>query len=297
MTPVIIASPAGRTMDQSEGNFQNPEYFRQEFSRLIARPEEDLDLGRAALLMAGEEYPELDVDGHLRILDHYASAVRDQVPANASPAGRAEALGRYLFGELGFQGNSDDYYNPDNSYFNRVLETQTGIPITLSLLFVEVGRRIGLRCRGVGMPGHFLVGLEGEDVYVDPFNGGETLDSSGCRQLAERLFGQRLTWDDSFLTPCTKYEFLFRILNNLKVVYEQSEAPEKALGVVQRMLMVRPEMTALYKEQAGLQFNLKQYRAAIRSLEGYLRDSGDAADAPQVKTWIDSIRATLSRLN
>ena len=284
-------------MDSSESNMQNPVYFRQEFARVIARPEEDLDLGRAALLLAGEEYPDLDVAGHLQTLDDYGAAVRDRTPANASPTAQAEALSRYLFDDQGFQGNSDDYYHPDNSYFNRVLETQTGIPITLSLLFIEVARRLGLRCRGVGMPGHFLVGLEGEDVYFDPFNGGEKLDSSGCRQLAERLFEQRLTWDDAFLTPCTKYEFLFRMLNNLKVVYDRTEAPEKALGVVQRMVLVRPELTSLYQEQAGLQFKLQQYRAAIGSLETYLRNSGDAADAPQVKTWIESIRATLSRLN
>ena len=284
-------------MTQADSDIPGTGDFRQEFARLISRPEEDLDLGRAALLVAGEEYPELDVEEHLRLLDRLAGIVRERAPENMSTVERASQVGIYLFGELGFRGNSDDYYNPDNSYFNRVLETQTGIPITLSLLFLEVARRIGLRCRGVGMPGHFLVGLEGEDVYFDPFNGGSALSSDDCRRLAEGLFGQRLTWNEGYLIPCTKYEFLFRMLNNLKVVYERTDEPEKALGVTQRMIMVNPDTTALHLDLAGLHHRLQQYRAAIVSLEAYLRETPDAPDAPQVKTWIESIRETLNRLN
>ena len=284
-------------MNDSESSIPGAGEFRQEFARLIARPEEDLDLGRAALLVAGEEYPGLDVAEHLRLLDRFAAAVRERAPDGMPDVERGRLLGRYLFGELGFQGNAADYYNPDNSYFNRVLETQTGIPITLSLLFLEVGRRIGLRCRGVGMPGHFLIGLEGEGVYFDPFNGGEALTADDCRRLAEGLFGPRMTWNDGYLTPCTKYEFLFRMLNNLKVVYERTDAPGKTLGVIQRMIMVSPEATALHQDMAAIHYQLQQYRAAIRSLETYLREAGEARDAPQVKTWIESIRATLNRLN
>ena len=284
-------------MTEPHSNLPNARKFREEFARLIARPEEDLDLGRTALVVAGEEYPELDVEEHLRSLDRFASTVEQRAPGHVPAVERGRLLGQYLFGELGFRGNSTDYYNPDNSFFNRVLETQTGIPITLSLLFLEVARRIGLRCRGVGMPGHFLVGLEGEDVYFDPFNGGSALTHGDCRLLAEELFGQRLTWDDGYLTPCTKYEFLFRMLNNLKVVYERTSAPEKASRVVQRMIMVNPDATSLLLELAILQHQLHQYRDAISSLESYLRIAGDASDAGQVRAWIESIRVTLSRLN
>ena len=284
-------------MTLPENNIPAPDEFRQEFARLIARPEEDLDLGRAALLVAGEEYPALDVEEHIRVLDGFAGAVRERAPEDMPAVDRALQVGRYLFGELGFRGNSSDYYNPDNSYFNRVLDTRTGIPITLSLLFLEVARRIGIRCRGVGMPGHFLVGLEGEDVYFDPFNGGSALTPDDCRRLAEGLFGDRLTWSDAYLTPCTKYEFLFRMLNNLKVVYERTDAPGKAAGVVQRMIMVNPGASSLRLDLAALQYQMQQYRAAIASLEAYLREAQDAPDAAQVKSWIESIRITLNRLN
>ena len=284
-------------MNQSDGNRPGAGSFREEFKRLIARPEEDLDLGRAALLVAGEEYPGLALEEHLALLDTFAGVLRQRAPDHLPPAEKALHVGRYLFGELGFQGNSADYYNPDNSYFNRVLETRTGIPITLSLLFMEVARRIGLRCRGVGMPGHFLVGLEGGDVYFDPFNGGSALSPQDCRRLAEELFGDRLTWSDEYLTPCTKYEFLFRMLNNLKVVYERTDEHQKAVGVVQRMLMVNPDAAALRLELASLHQRLQQYRAAISTLEDYLRNNEDAPDAQQVKNWIASIRVTLNRLN
>ncbi len=264
---------------------------------MIGRPEEDLDLGRAALLVAGEEYPGLDVEDHLRTLDRYAAEVRSLTHEGMTSVERAGVLGSYLFGELGFQGNSEDYYNPENSFFNRVLERQRGIPITLSLLFIEVARRVGVRCRGVGMPGHFLVGLEGEDVYFDPFNGAPALTPDDCRRLAGQLFGDRMSWNDGYLAPCTKYEFLFRILNNLKIVYERNDAPQKALGVSQRMALVNPEAKYLHRDIAVHHYQLQQYRAAIASLENYLRDAPDAPDAADAKAWIQTIRTTLNRLN
>lgn len=271
--------------------------FREEFARMIARPEEDLDLGCAALLVAGEEYPGLDVAAHLRRLDGFAEAVRQRAPDGLPPEELGRRLGRYLFEEQGFRGNSADYYNPDNSYFNRVLDTRVGIPITLSLLFLEVARRVGLRCRGVGMPGHFLVGLEGSESYFDPFNGGAALTASDCRRLAEGLFGPRMAWRDDYLTPCTKYELLFRLLNNLKVVYQRTGLSDKAVGVIQRMILVNPGATALHQDLAETQYRSQQYRAAIRSLESYLRETPDAPDATQVKSWIESIHVTLNRLN
>lgn len=284
-------------MTEFHGTGRNSNEFRREFEQLVARPEEDLDLGRAALLVAGEEYPDLDVDSYLALLDQFAEAVNDRAPSDLPARERALHVGRYLFGDLGFRGNSGDYYNPDNSYFNRVLESRTGIPITLSLLFLEVSRRIGIRCRGVGMPGHFLVGLEGEEIYFDPFNDGVALTPAECRGLAERLFGQRLAWNDGYLAPCTKYEFLFRLLNNLKVVYERTEAPEKAASVIQKMILVNRDAKSLHKDLAAMQFQQQMYRASVASLETYLRETNDANDASDVKSWIRSIRDTLNRLN
>ena len=284
-------------MNDLESNGPGADFFRQEFARLVARPEEDLDLARAAFLVAGEEFPDIDIARCLGILEHYASSFESRASGSLTTEAKARELGHFLFDVLEFRGNSTNYYNTDNSYFNRVLENRTGIPITLSLLFIEVGRRVGIRLHGVGMPGHFLVGLDGTDVFFDPFNGSESLSVDDCRRLAETLFGPRFTWDDRYLTPCTKYEFLFRILNNLKVVYERSGPAEKALAVTERMLLVRPDATDLYKDLAALQQHLQQYRAAIRSLDNYLSRRQNAPDAKEVRSWIDSLKLTLSRLN
>lgn len=284
-------------MSDPQSNSPDSGTFRDEFALLVSRPEEDLDLGLAALLVAGEEYPQLNVAEHLARLDGFAEAVLGRADEGIAAPEMAQAVSRYLFEDQGFQGNANDYYNPDNSYFNRVLDTHTGIPITLSLLFLEVARRVGLRCNGVGMPGHFLVGLEGGEVFLDPFHGGAVLTPEDCRRLAEGMFGPRMAWRDSFLDPCTKYEFLFRLLNNLKVVYEHSGAPEKVVGITQRMLMVNPDAAPLYKDLAETQYRLQQYRAALRSLEAYLSRASDAPDAGQVREWMESIRMTLSRLN
>jgi regulator of sirC expression with transglutaminase-like and TPR domain len=281
----------------AEGHAGGAANFRDLFAWQIGRPEEDLDLDRAALFMAGEEYPDLDVEACLDELDRHAEVVRALAGPSATPVELAATLGRYLFIELGFQGNSGDYYNPDNSYLNRVLETRTGIPITLSLLFMEVGRRAGLRARGVGLPGHFIVGLEGQERYLDPFNGGTVLTADGCRELVEGLFGDRLQWSDDYLVPCTKYEFLFRMLNNLKVVYERNEDFAKAVGATQRMIMLSPDRVSLHKDIAWCHYQLQQYRLAIRSLESYLQQEQAPSDAVQIRGQINAIRDTLNRLN
>ena len=271
--------------------------FRQQFVQQLARPEEDLDLGRAALLLAGEEYPGLEVAARLGELDAMAAVVAGRLGVGAGPDERAAALAHYLFDELGFNGNAADYYNPDNSYFNRVLDTRTGIPITLSLLFLEVGRRVGLRGRGVGLPGHFLVRLEETGQFIDPFHGGAARSAADCRALVEGLFGARLTWTDDYLLPCTKYEFLFRMLNNLKVIYQRRRDYPKAAGALQRMLLVHPQQAGLYQELAQGCLEMGQYRQAIVHLETYLRQTGQPPDAARVRQNIAYIRHILDRLN
>ena len=273
------------------------EEFRQQFAQQLARPEEDLDLGRAALLLAGEEYPALEVEARLADLDAMAAAVAGRWGAGAGPGEKAAALSHYLFDELGFNGNAADYYHPDNSYFNRVLDTRTGIPITLSLLFLEVGRRVGLRGRGVGLPGHFLVRLEETGQFLDPFHGGTQRSAADCRALVEGLFGPRLTWTDDYLLPCTKYEFLFRMLNNLKVIYQRRREHPKAAAALQRMLLVQPQQAGLYQELAQSCLEMGQYRQAVGHLETYLRQTGQPPDAAQVRQNIAYIRHLLDRLN
>ena len=270
--------------------------FRQRFAGEIGRSEADLDLGRAALLLAGEEYPDLEPEGYLARLDGLAA---ETAAASSGPdrEALAKALNTHLFDHLGFSGNPADYYNPENSFLNRVLDTRRGIPITLSVVYLEVGRRLGLECYGVGMPGHFLVGLADLDLYLDPFHSGGLLSAADCRRLAQEMFGPTLAWDDAFLAPCPKKSILFRMLNNLRQIYLRQRDYRRAVAALQRMTLIDPTAASLYKEEAWCQVQLGDYRPAIRCLETYLERAGTPADAAEVKRQIETLRDALSRLN
>ncbi|MCH9017400.1 MAG: transglutaminase family protein [Chloroflexi bacterium] len=281
-------------------NTQGSADFRTLFSQIVQQPEEDIPLDRAALYLAGEEYPEIDVTAGLAQLDAFAAQVSQRVTYEAAPSDLARAIAAYLFDELGFQGNSGEYYSPENSFLNRVLETRTGIPITLSLLFLEVARRLGLNCSGVGLPGHFIVGLDDSEEYLDPFHAGAILSAVDCRTLVQKMSGGRLEWTDAFLAPYSKHDILFRILNNLKSVYMQSKEYTKAVGVIQRMAIINPSLPSLYQEQAWCHAQQHEYRLAIETLESYLEQAQDTAspeDAKRVKDQIIGLWSSLSRLN
>ncbi|MCH2513581.1 MAG: hypothetical protein DSY79_11775 [Chloroflexi bacterium] len=271
--------------------------FRTLFSKEVKKPEADIRLDRAALYLAGEEYPEIDVHSYLAELDAFASQIALREIAETAPADLARAIAHYLFDQVGLHGNTGEYYSPENSYLNRVLETRTGIPITLSLIFLEVARRLGLRCSGVGLPGHFIVGLDDTGEYLDPFNAGTMLSAEDCRNLVQNMSGGRLEWTDQVLAPYTKRDVLFRILNNLKSVYMQTKEYTKAVGVIQRMAIISPGMSSLYQEQAWCHAQQYEYRMAIGVLEAYLEEAGEPDDSKQVKDQITGLWASLSRLN
>jgi len=271
--------------------------FRTLFSKEVKKPEADIRLDRAALYLAGEEYPEIDVHSYLAELDAFASQIALREIAETAPADLARAIAHYLFDQVGLHGNTGEYYSPENSYLNRVLETRTGIPITLSLIFLEVARRLGLRCSGVGLPGHFIVGLDDTGEYLDPFNAGTMLSAEDCRNLVQNMSGGRLEWTDQVLAPYTKRDVLFRILNNLKNVYMQTKEYTKAVGVIQRMAIISPSMSSLYQEQAWCHAQQYEYRMAIGVLEAYLEEAGEPDDSKQVKDQITGLWASLSRLN
>src|SRR5262245_30790585 len=170
---------------------------RRLFSEILAQPDADVDLARAALLIACEEYPDLDIGGYLSRLDEMGRVAAGQAAVEPGPHGALRALHRYLFEEQGFRGNESDYYDPRNSFLNDVLERRSGIPITLSVVYMEVARRIGLRLEGVGLPGHFIVRVlrpEG-DQLVDPFHAGALLTEADCQERVDRIFGGKVKVD------------------------------------------------------------------------------------------------------
>jgi regulator of sirC expression with transglutaminase-like and TPR domain len=212
------------------------------FSHLVARPESDIDLARAALLVALPEYPGLDVASYIEELDRMGAtaALRISESRGLPPLG---SVIRYLYEELGFHGNTTDYYDPRNSFLNEVLDRRTGIPISLALVLTEICRRVGIDARGVSFPGHFLVRVSDEDgdiMFVDPFDG-RLLDDRHLAELHERAIGKEAPIDPRVLEPATKGHVLLRILNNLRAIYERAGDQDRLLGVLARMQVLSPD--------------------------------------------------------
>ena len=263
--------------------------FRTLFAGQAALPDSEVDLPRAALYIAGEEYPNLDVDHYLDRLNEMAAGARSLTANNASGETLARTLNRYLFDQEGFSGNAGDYYNPQNSFLNRVMETGIGIPITLSVLYLGLARRLGLACHGVGMPGHFLVKIQELDLYMDPFHGGQLLSAADCRRLAGNLFGPSLEWDERLLSPTPGKTILVRMLNNLRLIYSHHRDWSRLVGVLERMLLFDQANLSLHRDLALCHVTQGDVDAAVRSLEGLISASTSEGDVATARNLIESI--------
>ena len=204
------------------------------FTELVQGPEDELALDEAALLIAAHAQPELDIDAELAVLDGLAAGI---------PERTLEGWRRHLFVDLAFSGNVKRYYDPANSFLNEVVRRRRGLPITLSVLGMEVGRRVGLRLEGVGMPGHFLL-RHGPDAYVDPFDGGRLLDRDGCVERFHAVNGAQAPFLSSYLDPVGPRAILARMLNNLKSVYA-ARGDIQALSWVFELRMALPGASPL----------------------------------------------------
>ena len=199
--------------------------IRGELEQLLTN-EQQLDLETGTFLLARSAYPNLDVPSYIDKLDILAEEVRPRIHPTLQPEDASQILCEYLFREKGFSGNRDQYYDPENSFFNRVLDRRTGIPITLCVLYLFISGRLGIPCVGVGMPGHFVVGIEDTDpaVFIDCFNGGVFLQAKDCEQfLTEAGVG----FDESFLSRTPNDLILARMIRNLISIYENQDQPKQ----------------------------------------------------------------------
>ena len=276
-----------------------PPPCRLAFARLVSRPEPAIDLAEAALLIAKEEYPDLEVAQYLSHLDAMAAQVRTRVGCALDSHRLIASLSDFLFREEGFRGNADDYYDPRNSFLNDVLDRRTGIPITLSALYMAVGRRLGVRLLGVGMPGHFLVKYVGpdEEIVIDPFNGGAIVSSADCQRLLDRIYDGKLPLDPRFLATVGTRQILARMLHNLKAIYVNIQAYGKALGIVERLLILDPQAAAEIRDRGLLSCQIKRYPQAVADLEQYLRLAPAAEDAKVIRDHLRSIRQRVASMN
>ena len=200
--------------------------LEDELRDLVTRPDEGIDLESGAFLLARYAYPSLDAGQYSQQLDEMGRELRGQIGSRVSGEETVKALNRYLFTEQGFKGNTKNYYELENSYLNRVIDRRTGIPISLSVVYLLIGKRLGLPVHGIGMPGHFLVKYEAEKykIFIDCFNGGALLTEKNCaRFLTEAGYG----FEDRFLQSSPTRAILTRMIKNLLAIYSKLDEPLK----------------------------------------------------------------------
>lgn len=266
------------------------------FAEEVRRPDAEIDLARAALLIAAAEYPDLSLGTCLDLLDQIAASVAALVPPDAPPRTIAAALRRRLFHDLEFRGNTDDYSDPRNSYLNDVLLRRVGIPISLSTVFLEVARRVGLDATGVSYPRHFLVKYRdaGQEWIVDPFHRGEEFSGD---ELRAHMAASRATPEhvlEYYLSGVTRRQVLTRMLTNLKLVYLEREDWIRALRVQEYVLAINPWSFADIRDRGTLRARTGAFGLALTDLETYLTHAGAVDDRAAVSAMAERLRAGLA---
>jgi len=277
------------------------------FGELVARDDVRIDLAQACLMIAQDAYPDLDVERYLGDIERMAMRLRARVAQDVGAEERVVALNQYLFEDLGFQGNTEEYYDPRNSYLNDVIDRRTGIPLTLAVVYMALGRRLGLPLEGVSFPGHFLVRLRlrAGTLVLDPFAGGVPLPEAELRARLARVIPPGATENvpvsqlplDQFLEPATNRQILARLLRNLKGIYRDADKPERMLEVLNRMVLVAPEAATELRDRGLVYQRLECYRAALKDLTDYAERVPDAQDYDDVRVRLMELTALCARLN
>jgi regulator of sirC expression with transglutaminase-like and TPR domain len=272
---------------------------RRVFAEIAAADESNFPLDRAAIAIGLEEYPGLDLDEYLRHLNNLAARTEALIGKDRSTYNILECLNEALFVQEGLRGNLDDYYDPENSYLNKVLDRKQGIPISLSVIYMEVARRIGFSILGVGFPGHFIVKhtQKETEIFIDPFNQGRILTMNDCQELLDNLYDGSVTVHPTFLQAMEKKAIISRMLFNLKGIYHEKQEHFKALAVVERILMVNPGTLSEIRDRGLLYMHTSLFSKALADLEYYLANAPSPEDAAQIKGHTKTLRSIVGASN
>ena len=259
----------------------------------------EVELATGALLIAQSEYREINIENYLHQLDEMADAVRERIQKATLPEQHITELNQYLFEEKGFTGNTDNYYALGNNFLNFVLDKKTGIPITLGVVYIEVGRRAGLPLVGVNFPGHFLVRYQREhlDILLDVFENGSLMYEDALRAKLQEIHGESVPLESSMLAEATDKEILARILRNLTRAYTLLENYDKALTAAERITWLLPNAAADYRLLGYLHYKNHAYSDGIAAFETYLQLTDAPPDATTIERNIQHLQKLLSRLN
>lgn len=257
------------------------------------------DLAEAAFWVAAEEYPHLDVSHGLERIHLIAAEGARRVYELRNPFARLDGIATYLFEELGFRGNEEEYNDPRNSYLNEVLDRRLGIPLTLAVVFMEVARAAGFEARGIGLPGHFIsrVSFDGRTVLVDAYHGGRVITEEDCLDLVKRTTGRPSLFRRELLQGVDERGTLARMLLNLKHIYLKREEYGHALSMVERLLLIAPNDFAEIRDRGFLNAHLGRPGAAVADLECYLTIAPDAPDVESVRGRVLWLRRRLTEMN
>lgn len=260
----------------------------------VGQVDELISLSKASLLLAKHiEYPNLSVDEFLEKIAKMAAEIESRLcPDNRDPRSLIGVINNYLFVEQGFHGNEEDYYDPRNSFLNDVIDRKTGIPITISSLYIELARRVGLELDGVCFPGHFIVKYSKSDdeILMDPFNKGRILSEKNCQDLLNSMYGSRVQLRREMIATSSKKQILNRMLNNLKGIYVDSKNHQKALSVVELILELSPYNYSEIRDRGLLYYKRECFSQALHDLETYLRISPDAPDSGAINNIVSRLK-------
>ena len=269
---------------------------REAFAGIAAREDAAIDLAEAALWIAAEEHDGVDVAGSLERLDELAREAAQFLATASSDTERVVRLNEFLFEQKRFCGNQADYYNPKNSFLDTVLERRRGIPITLSVVYLEVARRLGLAAHGIGFPGHFLVSAGEPPLLVDPFHG-RLVTRADCEDLLEAALGPSAELLPDHLQTIGSREILARLLQNLKRIHLKAEAYEAALACSERILLLLPEQVTELRDRGLIFAKLECFGPALDDLETFLERSRDPRLRGGIENMLDHLREQVQKIH
>jgi regulator of sirC expression with transglutaminase-like and TPR domain len=267
---------------------------RQYFYQEIQQPDGYIDLAKAALFIAQEEYPHLDPEEYLNALDTMAFELQERLPSDRYPMKVIQIINQYLYEDLGFTGNTENYYDPCNSFLNDVMDRRTGIPISLALVYLEIARRIDFPMVGIGMPGHFLVrpDVAEMEIFVDAFHGGEIMFPQDCEDRLSQVYQQPVTLQPEYLPILNKTQVLVRMLSNLKYIYLNQQDLEKALAAVERILLLTPDVILEIRDRGLLSYQLGRFHQAEHDLQQYLKETPKARDINVIRQLLNQLKGS-----
>ncbi len=274
----------------------DPVLIRQHFLEMLQRPDAQIDLARAALLVAAENDPSLDVDAEMARLEEWAGELNRRIDPSWNNLQRLARLRTFMYEDLGFKGDVRGYYSPANSLLHSVMSRRLGIPLTLSIVFMEIGWRIGVPFEGVGFPGHFLVRLTGEpgDLLLDPYDHGASVHEDDCRRMIQLTTGGTVPYDASMIRSLGKRDMIGRLLFNLKVACLKVGDDVGGLSAVERLLLLRPNDPPELRDRGLLLYRMDRYRDARSSLEAYLRARPQALDREVIERHLSALDMMLA---